>query len=70
MFHINYETAKAEVSRRHERLAAAQRSGLAYERPARSQFAPFARVRSWFARANTPAESPASAAPGEPCITC
>ena len=71
MFHINYETAKAEVARRHERLHSAQRTGLAFEPRSRGQFAFPSRIRSFFARPRTQAEASSTAgASGEPCITC
>lgn len=72
MFQVNYDSAKVEVARRHERLHAAQRSGLAYEPRARRQFALSARLRSWLSRAPRVAAEPAApaTAPSDPCVTC
>lgn len=72
MFQNNYDTARVEVARRHERLHAAQRSGLAYEPRTRRQVALAARLRSWFTRAPRVATEPTTpaTAPSDPCVTC
>lgn len=68
MFHVNYEVAKVEVARRHERLHEAQRTGLAYE-PRKRRANIWALATGWFGR-----KSPAPAIPvttsGDPCLTC
>lgn len=69
MFHINYETAKAEVARRHERLHEAQRTGLAFE-PRRRRASVFAVIAGWFGRKSpAPASTPVTSS-GDPCLNC
>ena len=69
MFHINYETARAEVARRHERLHAAQRSGIAFE-PRKRRANIWTTVTGWIGRkSSAPASTPVTTS-GDPCLTC